>query len=98
MHRGEEEAGIAREGRLGPVAVMDIEIRHGDPRQTRLLRRARRQGDIGIDAKAHGEVRARMVAWRAYGAEGALYLAARHRPRGGDDAPRRPARGGQAAG
>ena len=43
------------------------------------LRRARGDGDVGEQAKAHGPVRLGVVAGRADGAEGPLDLAARHR-------------------
>jgi len=74
----EEQAVVSLEGGLGAVAVVDVEIDHGDPGHTLSLGHAGGDGDIGEHAEAHGGVRLGVVARRADSGEGAGGLAADH--------------------
>jgi hypothetical protein len=61
---------------LGAVAVMDVEVDHGHPRQpARVERVLGGDGDVVEQAKAHRLDRPRVVAGRTHRAEGVLDLA-----------------------
>ena len=93
MDRTEEQAVVVLERRLGAVAVVDVEIDHGDTGEALGLGRSRGDGDVGEQAETHGTVRLCMMAGRADGGEGAGGRAPGHGAHGVD---RRS--GGQAGG
>src|SRR3546814_17561737 len=69
--RGVEQVGIVPEGRLGAVAVMHVEVHHGDAAQAvRLTCMQGTDRDVVEQAEPHGAVRLGMVAGRPHGAEG----------------------------
>ncbi len=86
MSGGIEQLGIPFENRLRSVAVMDVEIDHGDalkPMDRPRLIGA--EGDVVKQAKAHGRTGFGMMARRANGTEGIGNLPHRHRVDGCED-------------
>ena len=79
------DAPLGGEDGLGAVAVMHVEIDHGDARQAvRMDGMGGADGDAVEQAEAHGGVAGGMVAGRAHRAEGARCLAAHDRIDGRD--------------
>ncbi len=71
---------VAAERRFGAVAVVHVEIDDGHALQAvRPQRVARGNGDVVVEAEAHGAVRLGVVAGRAHAAERVLELARDHR-------------------
>ncbi len=69
--RGEEQVGIVLEYILGAVAVMDVEIDHGDaPHLMDLARMQGADGDIVEKTEAHRACPFRVMARRTHRAEG----------------------------
>ena len=81
----EHHAGIVAEDVFGPVAVMYVEINHGDALESVVFQRVGdADGHIVVKTKAHGLVPCRMVAGRAHVAEGVFHLT-RQDEVGGED-------------
>ena len=94
----EEEIAVAFERRLGTVAVVDVEVDHGDARTpVSAPRPLSADHDIVEEAEPHWPARLGMVAGWAHRAEGVVHLAGEHRVHGSRHcacrAPRRLARG-----
>jgi hypothetical protein len=71
-----QRARLVEEGFLGAVAVVDVEVDDGHPRQAaRVERVLGRHGDIVEQTEAHRLDRPRVVAGRAHRAEGVVDLA-----------------------
>ena len=93
MDGAEEQAVVGLEGSLGAVAVVDVEIDHGDAGHALGLGHAGGDGDVGKQAEAHALARLGMVAGWADGGEGPGRLATGHGADGVDHGP-----GGEAGG
>lgn len=85
-----QHAFVARQRRLGAVAVVHVEIHDRDTRQS-VVRDGMARGNrhIAQEAKTHGLVRAGMVAGRPHRAERRLALARQHGVHGRDGGARR---------
>ena len=80
MGRGIEQVAVRLERGLGAVAVMDIEIHHGDAAEPVFLAGIKRtDGDVVEQAEAHGPARLGMMARRSHRAEGVVDLAGHDR-------------------
>src|SRR3546814_7162775 len=85
------EIGIGLESSLGAVAVMDVEIDHGDAFQAPAVAgMPGADGDVVEQAEAHGLGRLGMMAGRADGAEGVARLTLHHGVDDGTAGTRRP--------
>ncbi len=96
MGRGIHQTGLAPKCGLGAIAMMDVEIDHGDPLDAvNFSRLLRRDGYAVEKTKAHRPVGLGMVAGRAHSAKSIVGLALHHSINGGanrtDRAQRRPA-------
>src|SRR5690606_1713799 len=90
VRRDVEAGGVGLERGLRAVAVMHVEIDHGDTLAT--VNRAgveRPNGDVVEEAEAHGRLRLGMMSRRADGAETVARPARHHLVHGMDDSARR---------
>jgi len=91
--RGEHHVRLIPEHRLGPVAVVNVEIHHRDAlHPVRGTGMSRRDGDIVEQAEPHRDLGLGVVSRRSPGAEGICGLTGDHRVDGGAYRARRPKR------
>ena len=79
MDGAEEQGRVVLETGLGAVAVVHVEIDHGDLGHARRSCRHGGDGGVGEEAKAHGRVGLGVMPWGAHGAERPVHLAPRDR-------------------
>lgn len=99
MQRDRQHVRVVVEDRLGPVAVVDVPVQHGDAlRQPVRLHGADGDGDVGQQAKAVGEIRQGMVPRRARQGIGVVQRPLQHGAQCAGRQSRRQARGLESAG